>query len=727
MLRTSFEVTMPKALWALAVVVCLAAPILAQDLNTKLTDAARTRDTAEVRKLLEKGADPNTKDKNGRTPLMEAAAGGYTDTVRVLLENGADVNATDLVGWNALFWAALSRRTDALRTLVAKGADVNAKDNEKRTALFWAAYFGYTDTVRALLAKGARANARDSHGWTALMSAADLGHIDTVRALLEKGADVHVRGKDGNTAQSLAKKYKYNDIVALLENASGSTPAGPAGNSPGATVPAPGTKKGNSPSDPAAGTKKGNSPSVPASSSITPAPSKSEILNQQLLQAAGAGDTAEVLSLIREGAGVNARGATYGNTALMDAAARGYTATVRAVLEKGGEVDARDNAGRTALMEAAFGGYTDTVRLLLEKGAKVNATDHEGWTPLFWAAFSRRSDTIRFLLEKGADVNARNKHEDNALIHAAYGGDMDTVAVLLDHHADVNAKDDMGKTALIEAARQGHTDAVRLLLENGAAVDLKALDGSTALSLATQQRYSDIIALLKNPPLKTEHKAGSDGITGIPDPQPVNGPASDPRDVGTQALTRKNRTQAFYRLGLSMRLVEEMWTRTGRAAERAAGSIMADLQGVGAPEELSDLAQQTSTRLAVPLENRKGSAPPLITELRKRLDTFCVAQTEEQFFYAMGGFTYDLNLLGKDLGKPEKVEPSVEESRRKDFLLASSFAAQCAAISECKERALSYLSDAANLLQKTPLLAADGTTLQKLSDEIGIALGTEDR
>ena len=83
---------------------------------------------------------------------------------------------------------------------------------------------------------------------------------------------------------------------------------------------------------------------------------------------------------------------------------------------------------------------------------------------------------------------------------------------------------------------------------------------------------------------------------------------------------------------------------TGGAAERAAGSIMADLQGVGAPEELSDLAQQTSTRLAVPLENRKGSAPPLITELRKRLDTFCVAQTEEQFFYAMGGFTYDLNL-----------------------------------------------------------------------------------
>jgi ankyrin repeat protein len=726
MLRSSFKVTAPKRLWALAVFLCLALPTFPQDVNTKLADAVRTRDTAEVRKSLAQGANPNAKDKKGRTLLMEAASGGYTDIVRTLLENSADVNATDLFGWTALFWAAFSDRTDTVRTLAAKGAAVNAKDNEKRTALFWAASFGYTDTVRALLEKGAPVNAKESQGWTALMIAADHGNIDTVRALLEKGADIHLRSKNGNTAQSLAKKSKYDNIVAMLQNASQSlrdksandasrnTPAGSAGNSGGASVPGPATVKPSS-------------PSVPASPSIAPSPSKREILDQKLLYAAGAGDTAEVLSLIREGAGVNARGATYGNTALIDAAARGYTETVRALLEKGGEVDATDNAGRTALMEAAFGGYTDTVRLLHEKGANVNAIDNEGWTPLFWAAFSRRSDTVRFLLEKGADVNAKNKHEDNALIQAAYGGDMDTVTVLLDHHADINAKDDLGKTALIEAARQGHTDAVRLLLENGADVDLQAQDGSTALSLAVQQHHSDIVALLKNPPPKTEHKAASDRKTGIPDSQPVNGPTSAPLDVEMQALIKKSRTQAFYRLGLSMRLVEEMWPQTGRVAERAAGSILGDLRGVGAPEEMNDLAQETSTRLSVPLENRKGSVPPLITELRKRLDTFCATQTDERFFYAVGGFTYDLNLLGADLGKPERVEARVEESRRKDFLLANSFATQCAAISECKERALSYLSDAASLLQKTSLLSADGTTLQKLSDEIAVALGTADR
>ena len=726
MLRIPPEVSMTKRLWALALLLCLGSSAHPQDINTTLTDAARSRDTAEVRKLLADGANPNAKDKNGRTPLMEASSGGYTDTVRVLLENGADVNATDMVGWTALFWAAFSRRTDTLRALVAKGADVNARDNEGRTALIWAASSGYTDTVRALLEKGASVNAKDSHGWTALMNAADLGQKDTVRALLDKGADVHVRGKDGSTAQTLAEKYNYSDIVALLKSAtrgpldknpndtSGGKPTAPSGNSAGTSVPTPGLKKPITPSNPV---------SPPPATTL----SKSEMLNQKLLKAAGAGDTAEVLSLIREGAGVNARGATYGNTALMDAAARGYTDTVRALLDKGGEVDATDNAGRTALMEAAFGGYTDTVRLLVEKGANVNAHDNEGWSPLFWAAFSRRTDSVRFLLDKGADVNAKNKYEDTALIHAAYGGDTDTVTVLIEHHADLNAKDDMGRTALIEAARQGHTDAVRLLLENGAAVDVQASDGSTALSLALNQRYSDIVALIKNPPQKPEPKPVAEKPTNVPDSPPVIGTGADPLAAVTQVLEKKTKARVFYRLGLSMRLVEEMWPQTGRVAERAATSIVGDLRKVAGPEDIIELAQVTSNRLAFPPEERKVPAPPLISDLRKRLDTYCRAQTDEQFFYTVGGFTYDLNLLGQDLAKPELMAARIEASRRNDLPLATTFAAQCETVPECRDVALAYFSEAVNLLKKSPMLPDDGSALLKLADGIAVALGTDDQ
>jgi len=87
----------------------------------------------------------------------------------------------------------------------------------------------------------------------------------------------------------------------------------------------------------------------------------------------------------------------------------------------------------------------------------------------------------------------------------------------------------------------------------------------------------------------------------------------------------------------------------------------------------------------------------------------------------MGGFTYDLNLLGKDLGKPEKVEPSVEESRRKDFLLASSFAAQCAASPNARS-ARSPTCRTPPIFSRKPHCSPRTEYAAKLSDEIGIAL-----
>jgi hypothetical protein len=75
----------------------------------------------------------------------------------------------------------------------------------------------------------------------------------------------------------------------------------------------------------------------------------------------------------------------------------------------------------------------------------------------------------------------------------------------------------------------------------------------------------------------------------------------------------------------------------------------------------------------------------------------------------------------------KQEESAVEESRLKNYLLANRFAAECAAISACKDKAFSFLSSAAEILQKSPLAPVDGTTIRKLSDNIGLALGTEDR
>jgi ankyrin repeat protein len=735
MLRKPYYVLCMKVLRTLAALAVLAWPTFAQNLDSRLAEAARSQDPAEVTRLLKEGANPNARDKNGRTPLMESASEGYTPVVRALLENGAEVNAKDHVGWTALFWAAFSNRTETLRALVAHGADVNARDGEGRTALSWAASSGYTEVVLALIEKGGHVNAKDSYGWTALMSAVDLGQLDTVKALLQHQADARVKANDGTTAMRLAEKYKYDEIVNLLRS---SLRAADHRGSSEAEVDTP-----ESAGKPALGTGKSSDPrkNVPAHTVSNPPesanpPSPSEGLNQKLLQAAEAGDTAEVLSLIRDGAGVNARGRSYGNTALMEAAARGHTDTVRALMDKGGEVDTADNAGRTALMEAAFEGYTETVRVLLSKNADVNAHDHEGWTPLFWAVFSRRTDTARFLLEKGAAVNAQNKYQDTALLHASYGGDTDTVAVLLEFHAELNHKDDMGRTALIEAARQGHTDTARMLLEHGADEKVAAKDGSTALSLAEKMHKADIVALLKNPPrvpepsqpvVKNPPSQTPLAPSNSENPQPSLTPGtSDPVAVAAQALQRKKQSKAFYRIGLSMRLIEEYWPQQGRVAERAAASILGDLTNVSAPQDLIELSQQAVAKLSASPEDRRKTIPALSSELHNRLNQYCLALPDEQFFYSAGTFTYDVSRFGQDLTKSQTFNESNEATRVGLLPLATSIASQCKYFVDCKDAAASFFAEVTDTLSRTPLGVAEGKSLVQVADEIGVALGSDE-
>ena len=56
--------------------------------------------------LIKAGADVNTQDEMGYSPLMHAAEEGYEKCVQILIEAGADVNLTDDTGFAALIGAA---------------------------------------------------------------------------------------------------------------------------------------------------------------------------------------------------------------------------------------------------------------------------------------------------------------------------------------------------------------------------------------------------------------------------------------------------------------------------------------------------------------------------------------------------------------------------------------------------------------------------------------------
>jgi ankyrin repeat protein len=214
--------------------------------NTPLMAAALTGHADTLRLLLARGADLNARGNTGRTALMEAALQGYAEAAKVLLDSGADVNGKDEGGWTALFWAAFAQRRVIVRMLLEKGADANSKNKYDDTPLIRAAYAGDTEMVRTLLEFKADVNASDNLGRTALMEAARQGHTDAVRVLVEAGADSKTKDREGDTALSLAEKQKHPDVVALLtnplaprENKSQEKPPAPAAEAP---------KQGDSPS-----------------------------------------------------------------------------------------------------------------------------------------------------------------------------------------------------------------------------------------------------------------------------------------------------------------------------------------------------------------------------------------------------------------------------------------------------------------------------------------------
>ena len=120
--------------------------------DDELLDAAENGDLIKVKTALEKGANPNAKDKHGWTPLHWAALGSNVKIVRVLLKHGADPNAKDKYGWTPLHSVALMGRVDVVKIMLEHGADPRIADKEGHIPLDYAK----DSAIRSLLESAMR-------------------------------------------------------------------------------------------------------------------------------------------------------------------------------------------------------------------------------------------------------------------------------------------------------------------------------------------------------------------------------------------------------------------------------------------------------------------------------------------------------------------------------------------------------------------------------------------
>lgn len=76
--------------------------IVSFKMKSALHEATRHGDIAEVKQLIEEGADVNARDFRGQPPLLLAVGYRHVEIARLLLENGANVHAKDHEGTSAL-------------------------------------------------------------------------------------------------------------------------------------------------------------------------------------------------------------------------------------------------------------------------------------------------------------------------------------------------------------------------------------------------------------------------------------------------------------------------------------------------------------------------------------------------------------------------------------------------------------------------------------------------
>jgi ankyrin repeat protein len=492
-----------------------------KEAQQRLEYAARSGDKSRAEDALRSGANINSKNSQGDTPLVIASKNKQYDFIRWFITKKPNVKYSDNNKNTALHFICLAGEEKLAVSLLKLNPPLNLQNNNGRTPLINAVISGNSNLVKLLLDYGAQPEINDNqqknafdyaenkkgtgilkalapfrknvsnyknlqqrlqqltmqtnkkdnlyYQWPKIAVAVAQNEKQLVTLLLSQGADPWEKNSAGISAISLAASRNEIDYSSMLLK-----------------TPSAYTKQQQKQSLELLiiAAKNNNSNFIQQISKNLPPklPTQLDFIKTPLWYAVDTKSEQAAIQLVKWQQ-QDFRADSQGRNLLILAVSLNMQKLSAALLQKGFDVNRTDKFQRSSYWYAADHGYIELMKFLISKHVNIFKQDKDGNTPLHRAVLSGNLGAVKLAISQGAKINQKSNNGNSAIFFSA-AKFPDITKFLIQKDADVSLRNRQSYTPLMNAVKNKCIECIKLLLAAGANPSRKNSKGQNSFDLA---------------------------------------------------------------------------------------------------------------------------------------------------------------------------------------------------------------------------------------------------